>query len=330
VVGGADVGESDPPIEETETRRLSIGPPDDLPLSRKTNPCVVLMTGAELGAVYRLPAGETVLGRSQDLGIRLSDEGVSRRHARLVLDAGRAFLEDLQSVNGTYLNGEPCKVALIKDGDRIQLGPSTILRFTYADATEETFQRQLHEAALRDPLTGTFNRAYLDQRIEAEIAFAARHKSPLGLVMLDVDHFKSVNDTHGHLGGDEVLRQLAQRIQTTLRTEDMLARYGGEEFCVLCRGIPAADVLHLAGRVRAMVESTPFEHGATRIPVTISAGVAAYPNIPATTVKELVGAADAALLQAKNEGRNRCVMALPRVVDDSPPTRRFSILPETD
>ncbi|MDB4994123.1 MAG: domain/GGDEF domain protein, partial [Myxococcaceae bacterium] len=185
------------------------------------------MTGAELGAVHRLPAGETVLGRSLEAAIRLADEGVSRRHARIVVDVGRVFLQDLDSANGTFLNGEPCNVALIKDGDRIQLGATTTLKFTYADPAEEMFHRQLHAAALRDPLTGAFNRAYLDQRVESELAFAARHRSPLGLLMIDVDHFKAINDTYGHLAGDDVLRGLAQRVQTTLRTEDILARYGG-------------------------------------------------------------------------------------------------------
>ena len=289
------------------------------------------MTGAELGAVHRLPAGETVLGRSLDVAIRLAGEGVSRRHARIVLDVGRVFLQDLDSVNDTFLNGEPCKVALIKDGDRIQLGPTTILKFTYADPTEEMFQRQLHAAALRDPLTGAFNRAYLDQRIESELAFAARHRSPLGLVMIDVDHFKAINDTHGHLAGDEVLRGLADRVRTTLGTDGILARYGGEEFCVVCRGVPAGDVLHLAGRVRASIGGELFAHEGRPIAVTISAGVAIYPTIRATTPKELVGAADRALLQAKHEGRNRCVMATPRSTpDDSMETKRFSLLSDSE
>jgi two-component system, cell cycle response regulator len=322
------VGESEPPSEDTETRPLSIDPRDALPVSGRTHPCVVLMTGPDLGAVHRLDPHETILGRSQELAIRLSDEGVSRRHARLVLDVGRAFLEDLGSVNGTFLNGEPITVALIKDGDRIQLGPATIFRFTYADATEETFQRQLHEAAMRDRLTGTFNRASLDQRIDSELAFARRHKSQLGLVMFDVDHFKSINDTHGHLAGDEVLRHLARRIQATLRTEDMLARFGGEEFCVVCRGIRPPNVLQLADRVRAVVQEQSFDYAGTSIPVTISAGVATYPDVDFATTNALVGAADAALLEAKRQGRNRCVMATPRrEAEKDPPTKRFAVLP---
>jgi diguanylate cyclase (GGDEF)-like protein len=289
------------------------------------------MTGAELGAVHRLPPGETVIGRSLDVAIRIADEGVSRRHARIVLDVGRVFLQDLDSVNGTFLNGEPCKVALIKDGDRIHLGPTTLLRFAYADPTEEMFQRQLHAAALRDPLTGAFNRAYLDQRIESELAFAARHRSPLGVIMIDVDHFKAINDTYGHLAGDDVLRGLAQRVQATLRTEDILARYGGEEFCVVCRGIPADDVMRLAGRVRASIGGELFAYEGRPSAVTISVGVATYPNIRATTPKELVGAADTALLRAKHEGRNRCVVAAPPATpDDSVATKRFSVLSHTE
>jgi diguanylate cyclase (GGDEF)-like protein len=141
-----------------------------------------------------------------------------------------------------------------------------------------------------------------------EIAYARRHKTPLTLLMFDVDHFKQVNDKHGHVAGDYVLQTLASIVTGTLRAEDIFARYGGEEFAVLCRSAPLEKGAVLAERLRAKVETFLFNHHGTRIAVTISLGVAAFvDNADAQT--QFISEADAALYRAKRSGRNRVVTA---------------------
>ena len=136
---------------------------------------------------------------------------------------------------------------------------------------------------------------------------ARRHNTALALVMLDVDHFKKINDTHGHPAGDYVLVRLSQIVQAILRAEDMFARYGGEEFAVLCRGSSLAQVAILAERIRGTIEESVFEFDGETIPVTCSLGVTSLQERPAASVLEFVGNADEALYAAKHAGRNRVV-----------------------
>lgn len=270
---------------------------------------LIVLAGANVGEMHKLDSsGEIVIGRSIGVAIRLSDDGVSRKHARLVVDQGNVRLDDLGSANGTLVNGTRVvdNIAL-KDGDQIQIGSTTILKFTYHDSLEEEFQRKMYEAALRDPMTKAYNKKHLSDRLEAELAFARRHGSALSLVMIDVDHFKRVNDTMGHPAGDAVLIKLSQIVQATLRAEDMFARYGGEEFAVLCRGSSLAQTAILAERIRSTVERTPFEFDGKQIAVTCSLGVTSLMERPAATVLEFVKNADAALYEAKRGGRNRVV-----------------------
>jgi two-component system cell cycle response regulator len=270
---------------------------------------LVVLAGANVGEMYRLDGGEQVLGRASNATIRLSDDGISRRHARVVREGNQYVIEDLGSANGTLVQGE--RIAgrtVLQDGDKIRLGPTTILKFGFQDDIEENFQQRMYDAALRDGLTGAYNKKFLLDRMESELAYARRHQLDLSLLMFDVDFFKRVNDTYGHLAGDAVLVRLAQLTQTALRQEDIFARYGGEEFAVLCRGVklPLAGIL--AERLRAGVEATPFEHDGRRLPVTISVGVAAHPNSNVSTPTELIKAADEALYEAKRCGRNRVLL----------------------
>src|SRR5581483_6850222 len=155
---------------------------------------------------------------------------------RVLQIGGEVTIEDLKSANGTVVNGEPVgATAALKDGDKIRLGSTTILKFTYHDHLDESFQQQMYDAALRDALTKAFNKKYFLDRLETELAYAKRHAAHLSLLMIDIDHFKQVNDTYGHLAGDFVLSRIARIALGTVRTEDVFARYGGEEFGVICR-----------------------------------------------------------------------------------------------
>jgi diguanylate cyclase (GGDEF)-like protein len=279
--------------------------------SQRDRAYLIVLAGSNVGEMYRIEEGESFVGRGQVATIRLNDDGISRKHARLLQLGGDVFIEDLHSANGTIVNGAPvADPHQLKDGDKIRLGSTTILKFTYNDHLDESFQQQMYEAALRDGLTKAFNKKYFLDRLETEIAYAKRHQAHLSLLMFDVDHFKLVNDTHGHLAGDYVLARLAKVSMATVRTEDVFARYGGEEFGVICRGVPLSSAGVLAERLRAVVEATIFEHEGARMPITISVGVAGHPEIPIDTAAQLIAGADAALYEAKRGGRNRVLLKL--------------------
>ena len=279
------------------------------PLSVRNRPRLIVLAGNQMGEVIPLRRGQSIMGRGSKVAIRLEDEGISRRHASLIVRGNSAILCDLASANGSRVNGKIIKETELRDGDKIRLGPTTVLKFAFTDELDDVFQRTMYNAALRDGLTKVFNKTYFLQRLESEFAYAKRHAAHLGLIMFDVDHFKQVNDTYGHLAGDHVLAQCAQRIDATLRTEDVLARYGGEEFSVVCRGIPLPNVAALAERLRCLVESETFSFADATINVRISLGVAGYAEVNPTSPAEFIAAADAALLTAKREGRNRVVVA---------------------
>ncbi|CAN5428773.1 GGDEF domain-containing protein [soil metagenome] len=276
--------------------------------SQRDRAYLIVLQGGNVGEMYRLDGGESIIGRASTAHIKLGDDGVSRKHARVVADGGAVRIEDLGSSNGTLVNGVRVDVQQLKDGDKIQIGSTTILKFTYHDKLEESFQRQMYDAALRDGLTKAYNKKHFTHRLETEFAYAKRHGSALSLLMMDVDFFKKINDSYGHLAGDYVLTRLAQVAQSTLRTEDLFARYGGEEFAVLCRGVPLGSASVLGERIRSLIQSTSFVFETREIPVTLSVGVAAIPDLTLEQPLELVGSADEALYDAKRSGRNRVVL----------------------
>jgi diguanylate cyclase (GGDEF)-like protein len=161
--------------------------------------------------------------------------------------------------------------------------------------------RQLEELSRTDPLTGLLNRRALDDEIATRFAHARRYQRPLSVVMLDVDHFKKVNDTFGHPAGDRVLQGVGEVLRRCSRQTDFIARYGGEEFVVLLPETPPLEALQFAEKIRAEVAATPLSPAR----VTVSLGVASYPHSYFDTPEELLAAADQALYRAKQEGRNR-------------------------
>jgi two-component system, cell cycle response regulator len=266
---------------------------------------LVVLAGASVGEMYKVEGDKTVIGRGQKAQVRLLDDGISREHAQVVIEGSKIFLEDLGSTNGTFCNGLKVDRRELCDGDKILVGSTTILKFTYHDNLDEIFQKQMYESALRDGLTKAFNKKYFTDRLESELTFAVRHSSALALVMFDIDHFKKVNDTYGHQAGDYVLSDMSTLLTTTLRAEDVFARYGGEEFAVICRGIDLSQAQIVAERMRKAVEKYRFVHEGTVIPVTISVGVSGLPDPAVKDASDLVSRADKALYQSKHGGRNR-------------------------
>ncbi len=164
---------------------------------------------------------------------------------------------------------------------------------------------QIQKIALLDPLTGAYNRRFGMKRLKEEFNRAQRDRAPLGVVMFDIDHFKSVNDTYGHMVGDRVLVEIHRRAEEVLREGDVLVRYGGEEFMLLLPGASRNDSSHIADRLLRAVREARFEDDDQLIRVTVSAGVCAYPEFPAESAEVLLNRADEALYKAKRGGRDR-------------------------
>ncbi|HLK89342.1 MAG TPA: GGDEF domain-containing protein [Polyangia bacterium] len=272
---------------------------------------LVVLAGASLGEMYKIEHDKTVIGRGQKAEVRLLDDGISREHAQITVEGNKIVLQDLGSTNGTFCNGLKVDRKELVDGDKILVGSTTILKFTYHDNLDEIFQKQMYESALRDGLTKAFNKKYFTDRLESELTFAIRHVSSLSLVMFDIDHFKKVNDTYGHQAGDHVLSTISTLLTSALRAEDVFARYGGEEFAVICRGTDLAQALVVGERLRKAVEKHNFTFEGTQIPVTISVGIAGLPDPDVKDAPDLVSRADKALYQSKHGGRNRVTVHQP-------------------
>jgi diguanylate cyclase (GGDEF)-like protein len=268
---------------------------------------LVVISGPSFGEMYKLKGERSTLGRGERTDIRVLDDGVSREHAAIEREGGKMVLVDLGSTNGTFCNGGRVTRHDLTDGDKISIGATTILRFTYQDQIDEHYQKKLFESALRDGLTSTFNRRYFVDRLHTEIRFAVRHEKSLALLFVDIDYFKKINDTHGHLAGDAVLAAVARVMTETIRAEDVLARYGGEEFAVICREIDLEGARILGERLRVAVEEERFEHDGKVIPVTVSVGAAVESKVD--DAQAFIAAADAAMYDAKRSGRNRVCIA---------------------
>jgi two-component system, cell cycle response regulator len=268
--------------------------------------CLTVLTGTLSGQMFRIPEAGLLIGRAVSAGLKVPEEGVSRHHARIRCEGGVMLVEDLVSRNGTYVNGERISTArTLEEGDKIQIGPLTVLRFAHHDEIDERFHQRLVASALRDPLTRLYNKRYLFDRLDSELRFARRHESALSLIMIDVDHFKELNDKHGHLAGDAVLANLAASLQRGVRNEDIVARFGGEELAVVLRAVELDQALALGERLRRLAEVTVTRYRGLELCATISVGAAEFPTTRAETVEQLIEAADQALYRAKHEGRNR-------------------------
>lgn len=263
-------------------------------------------TPAGIGRMFKLDRPEVVMGRSADAHFQVEDDGISRKHAKICMGQnGQFHVVDLGSTNGTYLNGVRVEIAQLRDGDKIQIGSNTVLKFSLQDQLEEQYQRSIYESATRDGLTRIFNKKYFLDTLRKEFAYCLRHRVPLSLVMFDVDHFKKINDTYGHQAGDFVLVRIAQRVNETIRTEDLYARYGGEEFALMLRETAEEQAFICAERCRRAIDLTDFNFNGIPIKVTISLGVATLLDSDFVQPEDLIACADKYLYRAKNGGRNR-------------------------
>src|SRR5690606_19289325 len=194
--------------------------------------CLVIIYGDDLG--WRVPLGPepTVIGRSSKCDVQLDQESVSRNHARISRQRGTYVIHDLGSTNGTYVNDELVDEVALRDGDQIKIG-RTIFKFIVSGNMEAQYHEEIYRLMTVDGLTEMHNKRYFNEAIEREASRSRRYGRVFSLVLFDIDHFKQINDTYGHLAGDAVLRQLGALVRTRVRRDDVPARTGGEEFAVI-------------------------------------------------------------------------------------------------
>lgn len=264
-------------------------------------------TGPSMGRRYPLGDKDLLVGRGDDCDIRIQDNSVSRKHVKIEpTDEGYA-ISDLGSTNGTFLNDKQLDAPRkLNDGDYVRVG-NCLYRYLTGGNIEAEYHEEIYRLTIQDGLTRIHNQRALTEFLDREVARSQRHKRPLSVLMFDIDKFKSINDTHGHLCGDFVLRELAECIRGTIRKEDLFARYGGEEFCMVLVETSAAEALGAAERVRSTIENHIFQFEKTPIKLTVSVGVATTTGEAVITPTDLLKAADDRLYQAKRNGRNRVV-----------------------
>jgi diguanylate cyclase (GGDEF)-like protein len=247
---------------------------------------------------------EMLLGRAENAHIRINEENVSRLHAMIYKKKGEILIEDQNSTNGTFVNTRKVKSKTLRDGDLILIG-NTIMKFMSGSMVENEYHEEIYRLATMDGLTRVYNKSFFMERLSDEFSRSKRYDRDLSLLFFDFDFFKRVNDTYGHLAGDEVLKQATALVMKNLRKEDIFGRYGGEEFGIVLPETQAPNATQLAEKLRKLVEKTPFSYQDKLIGVTVSFGVATiHKNVQ--NVSQLLDLADKALYVAKKSGRN-CV-----------------------
>ena len=274
---------------------------------------LVILSGGIPGAMLRLSPGGNRLGRAADNTLQLPDGSVSRYHAFLGIDdEGQVRLTDLGSTNGSFLNGRKLPEntpVRIKDGDRLQFGSDVIVKFIQPDPCEEQFQREMFERTVRDPLTGLYNRSYFLAQFGPLADRGALRGLGMAVLMLDIDHFKKINDTHGHEVGDKVLREVSGVLRRATRADDLVARYGGEEFVVALPVAAPDQATERAERLRTSLSSRRILADGVPLRVTASLGLSFAPPGRPRSIHALISTADQGLYQAKNSGRDRIVFS---------------------
>ena len=279
-------------------------------------PALVFLRGELLAVPIPLEREQVTLGRALDADIRINDSRASRLHARIITERNEETgenlycLVDLGSTNGTILNGARIEKAFLQNGDKFEVGDQ-LIRFEMLDEIDREFQQQIHRLLVHDELTGLLTSKSFFSELRREAARAEAENMPFCVLMMDIDHFKDVNDTYGHLAGSETLEEVGAVIKKSLRAGDVGARFGGEEFAAFLLDADYAQGLIAAERVRSAIEKHAFpaarRGGTEPTPthrITISIGVASSPDDGRDPI-QLVELADSALYRAKRNGRNQ-------------------------
>ena len=282
-------------------------------MKRDLRPALVFLSGELIAVPIPLEREEVILGRALEADVRVNDSKVSRRHAKIdkVLNENNQVeyvLTDFGSRNGILVNGQKVSREVLQNGDKITIGEQ-ILRFDLLDEIDREYQRQIHRLISHDDLTGLLSSRSFFSELRRESGRAKAEGRPFCVLMMDVDHFKNVNDTYGHLTGSKTLEEIGGVIIEIMRSGDAAARFGGEEFAAFLLDAEVGQAMVAAERVRSAIEKHDFSVIRTGKPVethhvTISIGISTFPGDSSDPI-ELVEMADSALYRAKREGRNR-------------------------
>jgi two-component system, cell cycle response regulator len=271
--------------------------------------CLVVIYTKEptlLGKRFVLDASVTRIGRGSENQIVLDGDSVSRRHAHLEQRGPVWWAVDDGSTNGTFVNDDQIsREQALTNGDRIKVGP-TIFKYLAGEDVESQYHEEIYRMSIIDGLTGAYNKRYLLESLEKEILRARRHERPLSLLMFDIDHFKKINDVHGHLAGDYVLKELARLVHARIRRDEIFARWGGEEFSVVLPETSLDGCRQLAEGIRTRAASNEFVFQNEKIGLSVSIGVAELTEAEKTSV-DFIKVADDRLYEAKRSGRNRVI-----------------------
>jgi two-component system cell cycle response regulator len=288
-------------VRESKTLKLK------LQEARKSEACLVIVLGKPLGKRFVLDLKEMVIGRGAECQIPVLDTSLSRAHAQVLKkDNGRFYVSDLDSTNNTYLNEQklaPGKPIEVKNGDLLKMG-NMIFKFIGRGKIDNVFHKDILDLASRDDLTGTLNRQSLMSCLEEGFRKARMSKKSLSAVVLDLDQFKSVNDTFGHAAGDFVLKETVKVAQSVIRSDDFIGRFGGDEFMAVLWDSSLTNACIVAERIRSKIENHAFTYGGNRIPVTVSLGVATLDD-SIQSIRAFFERADGAQYNAKKNGGNR-------------------------
>ncbi len=293
--------------EKTRVTAIVQKPPGNGDGVPKGNDCLVVIYTKEpslLGRRFVLDTSPIRIGRGAENHIVLEGDSVSRRHAHFEERGDAWWCVDDGSTNGSYVNDEQImREARLGNGDRIKIGP-TIFKFLSGQDVEAQYHEEIYRMTIIDGLTQVHVKRYLLESLDKELMRARRHARDLSFLMLDIDHFKKINDLHGHLAGDYVLKEVARIIQQRIRRDEVLARYGGEEFAVILPETTLEGARALADGLREKIEESRFVFQGETIRVTISIGVAMLHDDDKASL-DLIRRADEKLYAAKRAGRNR-------------------------
>lgn len=284
----------------------------ELQKAKEQPACLILIRGNPQGHRFFITQDEMIIGRDPSADISIPDQSISRKHAKVTQEGAVVKIEDLGSSNGTVINGKKLnagQVSKLAKEDMIKLGNS-IVKYLPAGELETIFYGNLNQAANSDPMLKIFNKGYFLEAVNAEFKRAQALNTSISLLFFDLDHFKKINDTYGHEGGDFVLKEFTQLVKNSglLKPKDIFARYGGEEFCVLMPGANKEEAIKIAENLRGKIQLHVFNYEGKQIPVTSSLGVAEMSsNMEDAT--SLVKAADKALYLSKQGGRNRVTVS---------------------
>jgi len=267
-------------------------------------PYLSVSIGNDMGKLFHIHKKRMSVGRSPEADIVINDEMISWDHFFVDYVEGEVYFQDNDSTNGVFVNGVKSESGQLKAGANLQIG-DTVMKLEMLAPYDVELRQGLFQRANFDLLTGAYNRHYFMDYAVKEIALAQREQLAIKLIMLDLDHFKDINDSLGHPTGDYVLREISHLIDGAMREYDLLCRYGGEEFILMLMGkVSLVDVEKICERIRCLVEEHSFEFGGELLSVTASFGVCYLENVGGHTVESVIDMADKALYVSKENGRN--------------------------